>query len=135
MTTWQQLDLLKGPPREQREFRMQVALVDLLDHGGLEKGWDYFAIPNGEFRTEQTGARVKRMGAKAGVPDLQFLSPRGLSYFLELKWAKQPLTGAQQAFFDRNGGKECCTCAVARSFNEAVAILRFWGACKARVAA
>jgi hypothetical protein len=135
MTTWRQIDLLKGPPREQREFRMQVALVDLLDHGGLAQGWDYFAIPNGEFRTEQTGARVKRMGAKAGVPDLQFLSPTGMSYFLELKWGKQPLTGAQQAFFDRNGGKECCTCAVARSFNEAVAILRFWGAIRARVAA
>jgi hypothetical protein len=131
--SWRQLDLLRGPPREQREFRMQVALVDLLDHGGLAQGWDYFAIPNGEFRTEQTGARVKRMGAKAGVPDLQFLSPRGVAYFLELKWGRQPLTGAQKAFMDRNGPKGF-PCAVARSFNEAVAILRDWGACRAEVA-
>jgi hypothetical protein len=135
LTTWRQIDLLKPPPRVHAERRMQIALCDLLDKGGLSPGWEFFAIPNGEFRTEKTGALLKRMGAKPGVPDLQFLSPTGLSYFLELKWAKQPLTGAQQAFFERNGGKECCTCAVARSFNEAVAILRFWGACKARIAA
>jgi hypothetical protein len=134
MTTWQQLDLLKPPPRVHAERRMQIALCDLFDAGALSPGWEYFAIPNGEFRTEKTGALLKRMGVKAGVPDLQFLSPTGVSHFLELKWGKQPLNNAQIGFMDRQL-KRGVPCAVARSYDEALEQLSAWGAIRVRVAA
>jgi hypothetical protein len=135
MTTWQQLDLLElKHPRTHGERRMQIALCDLLDKGWLSPGWEFFAIPNGELRTEKTGALLKRMGAKAGIPDLQFLSPTGLAYFLELKWGKQPLTEAQKAFAERQLVRGV-PCAVARSYDEALEQLHAWGAIRVRMAA
>lgn len=46
-----------------------------------------YAIPNGEKREKRTGARLKRMGVKAGVPDLFWpVARRGKhGLYLELK--------------------------------------------------
>jgi hypothetical protein len=134
-----QLDLLKGPrqrgirPPPALERATQIALADTLDkYGGLAPGWEWFAIPNGELRTDKTGALLKRMGAKAGVLDMEFLSPVGKPYFLELKRGKAPLKEEQLAFLDRQY-KRGVTCAVARSYKEAIDILKGWGAVRATV--
>jgi hypothetical protein len=110
------------------ERETQIALADTLDkYGGLAPGWEWFAIPNGELRTEKTGALLKRMGAKAGVLDTEFLSPTGKPYFLELKRGRAALTDAQQSFIERQQARGV-TCAVARSYTEAIQILKGWGA-------
>lgn len=48
------------------EDRLQKAVARLLDHSGLV--WCH--PPNGGNRTARTGALMKSMGAKAGVPDV-----------------------------------------------------------------
>ena len=139
MTTERQLDLLKSvrqrgvrPPLA-LERETQIALVETLDrYGGLASGWEVFHIPNGELRSDKTGALLKRMGAKAGVLDLEFLSPTGQAHFLELKRGRQPLTEAQTAFIARQDKRGVPT-AVARSYAEALAILKTWGALKTTI--
>jgi hypothetical protein len=141
MTTWRQLDLLKGPrqrgtkPPPALERQSQIMLKRTLDdYRGLAPGWEWFHIPNGELRTEKTGGLLRAMGAKAGVLDLEFLSPTGRPYFLELKRGRQPLTEAQEAFLSRMLARGV-TCAVARSYGEAIEILKGWGAVRVEVAA
>jgi hypothetical protein len=140
MTTWRQLDLLKHPRRQRGtrpppalERRTHIALVDTL-RIGLADGWWFSHVPNGELRTERTGAVLKRMGAKPGVFDLMLISPTGLVYFMELKRGRAPLTLAQKVFLaemDKRG----VPCAVARSYDEALDRLSQWGAIRVRVAA
>ena len=133
-----QLDLLKG--KRQRgvkappalEFRTQCALADLLRYSA-DKDWFYTAFPSGEKRTEATGARLKRMGVKAGVSDFIFISPAGQFHGLEIKRGKLGrLSAAQESFAawcDRHG----VAYRVARDYDEAVAILVRWGVLKTAV--
>jgi hypothetical protein len=52
--------------RSNEEDHEQSVVVDWLDaHGVL-----YCAVPNGGNRSAITGARLKRLGAKRGVPDI-----------------------------------------------------------------
>jgi hypothetical protein len=53
-------------------------------------------IPNGEKRSQITGALLKAMGVQRGVPDLLFIQD-GKVYFLELKTAKGRLSLEQRA--------------------------------------
>ena len=52
-----------------REDALQMAVAALLDASGLT----WFHPPNGENRNPITGAKLKRMGAKAGLPDVMIL--------------------------------------------------------------
>ncbi len=83
------------------EFALQCAVHDYLrlQYPRLL----YFAVPNGEKRTRFTGARLKRMGVRAGVADILvfWLDPithvfRGAA--LELKAGKNPLEPTQEVF-------------------------------------
>jgi len=49
-----------------------------------------FSIPNGGFRSKRTGARMKRTGLKAGVPDIFLPVSRGNTpgLFIEMKSEK-----------------------------------------------
>ena len=55
-------------------------------------------VPNGEYRHDRTGALLKRMGAKAGVPD--FMLPTAhdgfIGFAMELKRKPNKLTDQQQ---------------------------------------
>ncbi len=61
-----------GKPRRSEETQGQIALFDLL--GRLEGRWPLVArclhIPNGEKRDKATAARLKRLGVRAGAPDI-----------------------------------------------------------------
>ncbi len=52
-----------------REDALQMAVASLLDASGLT----WFHPPNGEHRNPITGAKLKRMGVKAGMPDVMIL--------------------------------------------------------------
>lgn len=69
--------------RNQAEFRLQVSIATLLDHSAVPNMY-WTALPFGEKRTPETGARLKRMGVKAGAPDV-LLIKGGVCYGLELK--------------------------------------------------
>jgi hypothetical protein len=84
----------------------------------------YCAIPNGEKRSKATGARLKRMGVKAGAPDLLFIVD-GIAHGLELKAGRGTTTIAQVAtrmtWQDAAG-----VYAVAKGIDAALAVLVAW---------
>ncbi len=61
-----------------------------------------FAVPNGEKRDAATGARLKRAGVRAGVPDVELCVARqGFhALFIELKIKPNRLTGTQEAWLN-----------------------------------
>lgn len=61
-----------------------------------------FAVPNGGARDAITGARLKREGVKAGVPDLCLPIARGAHnvLFLEMKIGKNKPSPVQEHWID-----------------------------------
>lgn len=106
------------------ERRTHIAFVDLLRRSA--KGWLFMHIPNGEYRSKETGALLQRMGVLAGAFDLLLISPAGVHHWLELKRSEaETLTDAQLAFqaeLDRRGVPNM----VAFSFDQAVTIATRW---------
>lgn len=74
------------PRRDQPEFRLQCAVADLLRLTAMP-GVYWTALPFGEKRSLETGARLKRMGVRAGAGDILLLV-NGLAIMLELKVEK-----------------------------------------------
>jgi hypothetical protein len=82
------------------EFRLQVAIAEHLRNRAVP-GVYWTAIPNGEKRSAITGARLKRMGVRAGNPDF-LLIKKGRCFGLELKALRigkrgEPLKGQGQS--------------------------------------
>lgn len=72
----QQKDLLTNrwrtvQRRDPKESQVQIALIAQLKLR-CRKGVVYFHVPNGEERTDRTGAKLKAMGVLRGVSDLLF---------------------------------------------------------------
>jgi len=134
-----QLSLFKGPrqrgtrPPPALEFAMHCSIADAL-RVGLAPGWLWTHFPAGEARDEKTGARLKRMGLQKGWSDLLLISPTGLHHWLELKRGKAPLTDEQGLFLEALEARGV-PCAVARSFDQAIAQLTAWGALRLTVSA
>ena len=64
---------------------------------------DLFHIPNGGSRNKQEAVKLKQMGVKAGVSDLQLPHPKGkyCGLFIEMKFDKNMLTIQQRGFLQR----------------------------------
>lgn len=86
----------------------------------------FFHVPNGEHRNAITGAKLKAMGVKAGVPDYVLVMPDGRCGFVECKVGKGKLNDNQIAFTARLDGLGHVY-AVCRSLDEWIALLRAWG--------
>ena len=69
--------------RNQAEFRLTCLIADTLRLRGMP-GLYFTHLPFGEARSERTGARLKRMGTRAGAPDF-LLIWKGKAIGLELK--------------------------------------------------
>lgn len=116
--------------RDQREFKIQCAIADLLQVSA-HRDTIWFAVPNGEARSAVTGARIKRMGGRPGVADFSVTLPGGHQAFLEIKAGK----GKQSAFqrlFEAHCARNGALYAVVRSSWEAQSILQGWGALKGK---
>lgn len=108
------------------EQDIQHAVTQLLAYAAV-KGLIWFAIPNGGQRSKTEAAIFKGLGVKPGVADFGFVLPGGRAAFLELKSRKGRLSPAQRDF------REACTAAgalwaMARTTDEAIEVLRSWGA-------
>lgn len=108
------------------EFRLACAFADTLRRCA-RKDWMWTHIGHGELREAATGARLARMGLKPGWPDYILISPGGVAHFLELKRKARGsnLTDAQEKF------RDWCLAhsvphAVARTYDEAIAIVTNW---------
>lgn len=79
------------------EARLQYEIV----LWAQEQGYYCIHAPNGEKRDIITAGKLMAMGVKAGVPDLIFILPRGITVWVELKLAKGKLSKPQEKFRDR----------------------------------
>ena len=80
-----------------------------------------FAVPLGGYRAKKTAARMKKEGAKPGVPDLCLPVARGgfHSLWVEMKFGKGRLTKAQKWW-----------CAKLRAEGHRVEVCRSWEAAR-----
>jgi hypothetical protein len=89
----------------------------------------YFAVGNGELRHISVALRLKAEGVLPGAPDTCFLLPYGKTGWLELKAPKGRLEDAQKGFATK-ARKLGHLWDVAKTLNEAIMILKYWGVIK-----
>lgn len=75
---------------KQNEEDEQAALFEYASWQQEPEWGLMFSIPNGGFRSKRTGAKMKRTGLKAGVPDLYLPVARDKYFgmFIEMKSEK-----------------------------------------------
>ena len=66
-----------------------------------KEGYFCFHCPNGEKRDKRTANKLMAMGVKAGVPDLIFILPNGVTVWVELKSKKGKLSKVQEKFKEK----------------------------------
>ncbi|WP_335951732.1 VRR-NUC domain-containing protein [Acinetobacter beijerinckii] len=101
-------------PTEDQE---QITLMSWAHHVKFGNGRlsDYlFHIPNGGSRNLIEASKLKKMGVKAGVPDLQLIIPNGLIHglWIELKSKAGKLQPSQRLMMQRleEQGYMCKVC-------------------------
>jgi hypothetical protein len=107
------------------EAEIHMAIADLLTKAA-SPGVSWFHPANGELRNIRTAVKLKRMGVRAGVPDICLII-NGVMHGLELKTAKGRTSPAQQAMHAemRQAG---VIIEIAHGIQAAVDVLRRWGA-------
>ena len=114
--------LLPAPAaRRHDEDDLQRDVCRFLDVA-LPTGSMYFAVPNGGRRHAREAARMKGLGLRAGIPDLEVIH-RGRALFIELKAKRGVMSQAQRDMLRLLG---FCGCPVmlCRSVPEVEAALR-----------
>jgi VRR-NUC domain len=117
--------LRRAPTLRPKEIGLHIAVAAIL-RTQCEADWIWFHVPNGEVRDKRLAAKLKAMGVKPGIPDLVLLSSYNSVRFLELKRKGESLSEEQEEFrilCIRLGHPH----AIARSVEDAVAILESWG--------
>ena len=93
-------------------------IVDLLAIYEAQGKLSYFHPVNEGKRNPRTGAHLKRLGMRKGIPDLVVMLTGGQTVFLEVKAPRKDLEPEQAAWFSRLR-KAGYTCATVRSVSEA----------------
>ena len=114
--------------RHTSEHRLQASVLRFLEVHAVRNTY-VFAIPNEAKRSFTLAARMKASGLRAGVADLCIMFPEGRVAWLELKTLKGRQTPEQKNF------EEVCDVlghryGLAHSLDEAIDILKRWGALK-----
>jgi hypothetical protein len=119
----------KRKPRSEKdgplEHDIQTRAINLIKTL-LKPDIHIYAIPNGGYRRPSEAIRLKAEGVKAGIGDLIFLAPNRVVGFLEMKTKRGSLTDEQEGFMAiciRHGH----LWGMARTVDEAVAVVRSWG--------
>jgi hypothetical protein len=110
--------------RNQPERAIQVALIEHLSWRAPPDLW-WCHYPSGGRRSRLTGAVLKGMGTKAGVPDLLIVK-NGRLFGLELKADRGRLSAAQVATHAEMR-KAGAVIGVAGSMDDALSLLGEWG--------
>lgn len=82
------------PRRDNAETRFQIQVAGFLAATLMPPAF-FFHCPNGGYRTFNEAANFKKMGVKAGVPDLAIVLD-GRAYWIELKREKGGALNANQ---------------------------------------
>ena len=103
------------------EDTLQIQCVQYFDRLHLRNAFLHHS-PNGGARDAREGAKFKKMGVRAGYPDLTLLYD-GKTAFIELKTEKGYLSFAQKEFrsWAQNNGFEWY---LVRSFDEFIQVLK-----------
>jgi len=117
----------RGAKRRHVEDDIQASLVDHLTWR-LARGVVWYAVPNGEKRDKITARRLKRLGVRAGVADLAFVLPGGSAAYLELKAGRDGRQSTEQKQFEADVIAAGARYALARTIDDALAVLKGWGA-------
>lgn len=81
--------------RAHPEQQLHFAVADYLNAALPEEAW-WTTVGHGGFALDaRTGARMKRAGVKAGVPDILIIY-EGCAYFFELKAPQGTLSSTQK---------------------------------------
>lgn len=108
------------------EQKFHFAVADFLNAVLPRNAW-WSSIGHGGFALDaRTGARMKRAGVKAGVPDILIVYD-GRAHFLELKAGKGRPSPAQVAVFEALAAAGCVTHGIARSLDDVAYALHVWG--------
>lgn len=114
--------LAKGSSEDQ----IQRAVASYLKLALRDSECLWWHVPNGEYRSPKTAAKLKAFGVRPGVPDISLILPGGYPAFIELKAAKGVLSPAQKAFRDEAIAKGALW-ALCRSVEEVAITLNNWG--------
>jgi len=107
------------------EDALQIAVAEFLRVALRDDECLFYSVPNGGKRSKIEAARLKKMGLRAGVPDLAFVLPGGRAGFIELKAGKGRLSKAQDETADFVTGIGA-RWGVARSVEGVEWVLREW---------
>jgi len=110
------------------EHSLQVSVLEYLKLNAKNPVY-WFAVPNAGKRSWQGARDMKAEGLTAGVADLCIMLPEGRVAWLEMKTPKGRRSDMQDFFEDVCDHLQH-PYATARTFDEAIAILRRWGALK-----
>jgi hypothetical protein len=121
----------KAPVVRPREITLHLDVARVLRDHCLPE-WIWFHVPNGERRDVRTGARLKKMGVKPGVPDFLLISPHGSVRLLELKRPGESLSEPQEDF-RIHCVKHGIAHAIAYDFSQALTALNAWQCLRIRI--
>jgi len=86
----------KKKQRRHLEESIQKQIVLWCKQHDNPKFHGIFHVPNGDFRDKRTAIKLKKMGVKAGIPDLMLPLENGKVFWLELKTKKGKLSAVQK---------------------------------------
>lgn len=112
--------------RASPEYDLQCAVVQHLKRR-QKPGVFFFAVPNGEKRSAITGARLKKMGVRAGVADLVVLV-NGTAFGIELKASAKGRQSPAQVVAGREWEDAGGEYFIASSLDDALELLEQIGA-------
>lgn len=114
--------------RDYPETRLQAAVVQFLLLSSYPNVL-WYSIPNGAKLAKRTAVHMKRTGMTAGAADLAIIVS-GHCYFLELKAGKAGVQSDAQKEFQHRAYNAGAAYSIATSLDQALSLLRAWGAIK-----
>lgn len=116
-------------PSPAKEFATHAMLVDVIERW-IMPGWEFTHIASGEKRDEKTARKLKRMGVRAGWPDLVFVGHRLLGLELKRRRSKPNEDQVRIGEAFRSAGGEW---AVVDNYVDAIETLKRWGVLPGRI--